>query len=415
MSQGLAALNSAIQETRKLHDVEPIFAVVAGALEQIGFKSIFVLLNDDHGKLTIQSIYHSHLEVLPALERLLKVKLVGLNLPLEAASMLKAAAKDGKAIFVKDSKEILGKIFPSSPARLLEQAVEILGGSARWAIAPVAVNSTIFDMLMVWSPNLSEGDMPMVTAFANQTVIAIENAKLRRKLRDGEEQISSLVRTTLDAQEAERERICLEVHDGVTQTLASAFQYLQAFDSTPDIQISQARHLTGKASSLVKQAIQEAREVINSLQPATLSRLGLVPTLRQEMQDLSTEIGWKIDFAADSFRLGKDLEIALYRIMHEALTNTRKHANTNRVRVELRQSDKEVVAQIRDWGVGFELKPLWLWASQQGTGLLSMHRRAELVGGMCHIESSPGQGTTVTVKVPIREGNEHGDHKGIDR
>jgi len=199
------------------------------------------------------------------------------------------------------------------------------------------------------------------------------------------------------------ERICLEVHDGVAQTLASAFQYLQAFNSTPDTQIGQARQLTGKASSLVKQAIQEAREVINSLQPAALGRLGLVPTLRQEMHVLSTETGWKIDFAADSFRLSKDVEIALYRIIHEALTNVRKHANTNHISLELRQSDKEVIAQVKDFGVGFELKPSWSWASQHGTGLLSMQRRAELVRGACHIESSRGQGTTVTVKIPAAQ------------
>jgi len=154
--------------------------------------------------------------------------------------------------------------------------------------------------------------------------------------------------------------------------------------------------------------------MINSLQPATLSRLGLVSTLRQEMHDLSTEIGGKIDFKADSFRLSKELEIALYRIIHEALTNARKYAHTNRVRVELKQSDKEVVVQIKDWGAGFELSSSWLWASRQGTGLLSMQRRAELIGGICHIESSPGSGTTVTVKVPIKEENEHGDHKNID-
>jgi len=293
--------------------------------------------------------------------------------------------------------------------------VKILGSSARWAITPVDVNGTISDVLAVWSPNLSEEDVPMMTASANQMAITVENARLRRKLREGEEQISSLVRTTLDAQEAERERICLEVHDGVTQTLASAFQYLQAFDSTPDAEIREARHLTGKASSLVKQAIQESREVINSLQPAALGRLGLVSTLRQEMHDLSREAGWKIDFQADSFRLGKDVEIALYRIIHEALANVRKHGETNYVSVELRQSDKEIIAQVRDWGAGFELKPSWSWASRQGTGLLSMQRRAELVGGECNIESSPGQGTTVTVKVAVKEGSEHGEHKGTNR
>jgi len=403
MSQGLIALNSAIQETRKLHDVEAIFAAVGGALVQIGLKSVFVWLSDDQDKLTIKSIYQRHPAVLTALQKLLHTKLIGLSLPPETVEMLRAAAKDGQATFVKDSKEMLIKIFPSSSDRLLRQAMEMLGSTAKWAVAPVGVNGTISDVLMVWSPNLSEGDMPMVTAFANQAVIAAENAKLQRKLGDGEEQISSLIRTTLDAQEAERERICLEVHDGVAQTLASAFQYLQAFNSTPDTQIGQARQLTGKASSLVKQAIQEAREVISSLQPAALSRLGLVPTLRQEMHVLSTETGWKIDFAADSFRLSKDVEIALYRIIHEALTNVRKHANTNHISLELRQSDKEVIAQVKDFGVGFELKPSWSWASQHGTGLLSMQRRAELVRGACHIESSRGQGTTVTVKIPAAQ------------
>jgi len=399
---------------RELPDAEAILAVVEEALEQIGLKSVFVSLDDDHGKLSIQSIYQRHPVVLAALERLLHVKLVGLSLPPEAALVLQAAAKNGKAIFVKDPMEVAKKTFPSFSA-MSEQAVEILGGPARWAVAPVGVNGAISDVLAVWSPNLSEEDMPMVAAFTNQTIIAVENAKLRRKLREEEEQISSLMKTTLDAQEAERERICLEVHDGVAQTLASAFQYLQAFNNTPDTQISQARHLISKASSLVKQAIQEAREVISSLQPATLSRLGLVATLRQEMPDLSIETGWKIDFAADSFRLAKDTKIALYRIIHEALTNARKYASTKRVSVELRQSGKEIVAEVRDWGVGFELKPSWLWASQRGTGLLSIQRRADLVGGTCYIESSPGQGTIVTVKVPVKEGNEHGDHKDTNR
>lgn len=412
----LAAFNSAIQRAHQLRDVEAIYAVVGETLEQIGLKSIFVWLADNsHGKLTIQSIYQSCPVDLVVLERLLKVKLVGMSLPPEVVSLLQAGAMGGKAIFVKAPKEILGKIFPSSSARSLRQAEEMLGGAVRWAVAPVGVNGVISEVLAVWSPNLCEEDMPMVTTFANQTVIAVENAKLQCKLRDGEEQIRLLVGATLDAQEAERERICLEVHDGVAQTLASAFQYLQAFDNTPDTQIRQARQLTSKASTLVKQAIQESREMINSLRPATLGRLGLVPTLRQEINDLEKDTGWKIDFATDYMRLDKEIETNLYRIIKEAFTNIRKHARANRVSVELRQSGGEVVAQVRDWGVGFELKPSWSWTSQQGTGLLSMRRRSELIGGICYIESSPGQGTTVTVKIPVKEGNEHGSYKGTDR
>ena len=152
----------------------------------------------------------------------------------------------------------------------------------------------------------------------------------------------------------------------------------------------------------------------NSLHPATLSKLGLVSTLHQEVHDLSRETGWQLDFATDSFRLAKDVELALYRIIHEALTNVRKHANTDRVSVELRQYGAEVVVQVRDWGRGFAIEPSQSRGGQQSIGLFSMHRRAELLGGTCHIESSPGQGTTVTVKVPMKGENGNGHYKGFD-
>jgi len=118
VNQGLLALNRAIRETCESCDDEAIFAIVRETLEQIGLKSIFVSLSDDHGKMTIQSIYPRHSTVLTALEKLLRVKLVGLSLPLEAASMLEAAAKDGKTIFVKGPKEILRKMSPSSSTSL---------------------------------------------------------------------------------------------------------------------------------------------------------------------------------------------------------------------------------------------------------------------------------------------------------
>jgi len=170
------------------------------------------------------------------------------------------------------------------------------------------------------------------------TVTRLEIESLQRELRDKEAQVRQLIRDTLDAQEAERERICLEVHDGVTQTLASAFQYLQALESSV-LEGPHARQLLIKASALVKQAIQESREVINSLQPATLRDLGLVATLRQEIRQMEQETRWKIDFKADAVRLPHDVETGLYRIIHEAIANARKHADTKRLRIKISSAD----------------------------------------------------------------------------
>jgi len=218
------------------------------------------------------------------------------------------------------------------------------------------------------------------------------------EIKQAEEQMRGLIRDTLNAQEAERERICLEVHDGVAQTLASAFQYLQTLESA-SLDGSNAKQLLLRASALVRQAIQESREVINSLQPATLRDLGLVATLRQEMRQLEQEMRWRVDFKADVIRLPNDVETGLYRIMREAITNVRKHAETKRLGIRITSTNDQVKVEVRDWGIGFNYDPQAI-GRRKGTGLISMRKRAELLQGTCDIESTPGQGTTVSVEIP---------------
>ena len=227
----------------------------------------------------------------------------------------------------------------------------------------------------------------------------LEIESLQRELREKEAQVRELIRDTLDAQEAERERVCLEVHDGVTQTLASAFQHLQSLESTA-LEGAHARQLLLSASALIKQAIQESREVINSLQPATLRDLGLVATLRQEIQQLEGETKWKIEFKADAMRLPQDIETGLYRIIHEAITNARKHADTERLRIRITSAGDQVRAEVRDWGVGFNYNCEDM-SRRRGTGLLSMRKRVELLQGTFDIESTPGQGTLISVEIPF--------------
>lgn len=229
----------------------------------------------------------------------------------------------------------------------------------------------------------------------------LENARLRRELHEKEEDVTRLIKVSVDAQEAERERICLEVHDGVAQTMASAFQYLQTLGSTPLYQIPEAKPLITRAVALVRQAIQEARDVINSLTPATLRDLGLVATVRQELKQFEAETGCKVEFEANWPRLAKDTEIALYRIVHEAVSNVRKHAHSQRMRIELGQGEDRFIAQVKDWGVGFDVKRRDLAATSHATGLFSMRKRAELLGGACEVHSAPGKGTLVQVEVPI--------------
>ena len=270
---------------------------------------------------------------------------------------------------------------------------------------PVMNEITCCGALLVSFPDRSAQGLlsclPASECLAKLIAVALENDTLREELHRKEEQVRDLIRDTLDAQEAERERICLEVHDGVTQTLASAFQYLQTLEtSSPDG--TPSRQLLIRASALVRQAIQESREVINSLQPATLRDLGLVATLRQEMRQLEEETRWQVEFKADNVRLPRDVETGLYRIIREAIANVRKHANSQRISVSLTSNIDWLKVEVKDWGIGFNPSISGLWG-RKGTGLLSMRKRAELLKGKCIIESSPGRGTIVRVEIPSGE------------
>lgn len=243
------------------------------------------------------------------------------------------------------------------------------------------------------------------------TAARLEIEALRQQLRDREKQVQELIGAVLEVGELEKERICFEIHDGVAQALASALRYLDTLKSAV-VMDSPARELLLKARLQVKQAIQEAREVTNTLQPAILRDVGLVATLRQEMQQIAQETGWQIDFKADDLKLSQDVKVGLYRIIHEAITNARKHAHTKRVRLSIRAADNQVRVEVRDWGVGFNYSP-GKESRRWGTGLLSIQRRAELLQGTCDIKSVPDQGTVVSVEIPFASRQEpHGQSNG---
>lgn len=269
--------------------------------------------------------------------------------------------------------------------------------------APVMTNATLHGVLGIGSPHSAGKEfscwLPLLESLGELAGALLEIASLKGNILRKDEQLRNLIKDALDAQEAERERICLEVHDGVAQTLVSAFQYLQTMktrlpEDTP------ARQLLLRTRALLEQAIQELRAVINSLQPATLRELGLIATLRQEIRQLECEAGWEVDFDADVTRLPEYIETGLYRIIHEAITNARRHADTNRLRVRITTTNDQVKAEVRDWGTGFYYNPENM-LSGQSSGLLSMSKRAKLLQGSCKIQSNPGQGTTVRVKIPV--------------
>jgi len=272
---------------------------------------------------------------------------------------------------------------------------------------PIQVHGTTFGALQSNFPSLAGGEellrkQHFLKLAADLIGYVIESDTLRGQLRETKELLRNISDISLEIQERERERIILEVHDGVAQTLASAFTYLQIVGGSGGFQEEKLRQLFVRAVGLIRQAIQETREVISSITPATLGTLGLVPTLQQELKQFKRETGCQVYFRFTTWpSLPRHMEFAIYRIIHEAVSNARKHAKSPKLHVKLSQEQKKLAIRVKDEGIGFipeeKEEPS---ASNRCLGLLSMRRRAEFLGGTVKINSALGKGTEIMVDIP---------------
>jgi signal transduction histidine kinase len=208
-------------------------------------------------------------------------------------------------------------------------------------------------------------------------------------------------RQRLAATEAERTRWARELHDETLQGLGNLRLVLAAGQRSGDPEGMASA--VSQAMDQLESDITNLRTLITDLRPATLDQLGEEAAIRA-LADRLTRLGLEIDVNVDlAYERGRaetrhlpELETALYRIVQEALTNATKHGNAKRAIIEVTEDDRTVHATVRDDGTGFDPT-----LETEGFGLVGMHERAELLGGSLAIESAPGEGASVTVRLPV--------------
>jgi signal transduction histidine kinase len=249
---------------------------------------------------------------------------------------------------------------------------------------------------------LSKDDLRILDLLADQAAIALENAWLYKNLAERETRLHTLAQKLVKVQEEERRLVGLDLHDGLTQLLLSANMHLNTLAALSNGLKDQARAELALACVCLRKAIEEARRIVSELRPAVLEEYGLIGGLGHYVNEMAQAENWEVEFTADptQIKLDPGIEMAIFRITQEALTNVRKHAGTNQIRVDLRASDTDFNLIVQDWGRGFN--PTDIFEDDQRLGLVGIHERAALLGGECQIESQPGQGARVWVRVPIR-------------
>jgi PAS domain S-box-containing protein len=248
-----------------------------------------------------------------------------------------------------------------------------------------------------------EPTMEILGSIALQAATALENARLYREVADRERALHRLVQQLMAAHEDERRRLAYEIHDGFAQMAAGVQQLVEAYAHDFPSDSHAGRQRLDIAIGLARQTVSEIRRVLAGLRPTVLDDFGLARGLRAYAEGLAAErLSVNFSETIGAQRLPSTIEIALFRLAQEALTNVRKHAGVDRAELRLSRRQSAIVLEVEDRGRGFDRTAV-THTERPGEhlGLLSMHERIEHVNGMLEIWSQSGKGTLVRAVVPI--------------
>ena len=203
------------------------------------------------------------------------------------------------------------------------------------------------------------------------------------------------------AQEEERRTIARELHDEVGQALTAIKLELAVAESALG-GAGEGVPALKEVRAISDRALQSVRDLSQLLHPALLDDVGLPAALELHLRSFSARTGLPAELLQDRTeeRLAPEIEVCLYRIAQEALTNVARHANASSCRVYLQRLSNTIVMTVEDDGQGFVARPAAPDAGRQGLGLLGIQERVCGVRGSYRLDSAPGKGTRLTVEVP---------------
>jgi len=228
-----------------------------------------------------------------------------------------------------------------------------------------------------------------------------------------------LLRQALNIQEQERKRIARELHDETSQQLTALTLNLQAVNEMIEMgsfKDAEIREMLEKTQSIAVHAGTEVSKLIRELRPTLLDTLGLPAAIHHlaEANFNSQGINVSTEFQGMERRLPAESELALFRIIQEAMSNILRHSGARNATVKIECDADKCVLRVEDDGKGFDVREITsIDRRGRGAGLFGMKERVKLVGGICSINSQLGKGTKITAKIPIIRSAVDAEDKGI--
>jgi signal transduction histidine kinase len=281
-------------------------------------------------------------------------------------------------------------------------------------IAPLKIRERTIGTIAVhnnYNGRFDQTDLNVLCSFANQAAVAIDNAQLYKELLSTRDEIEKkaqdlqeILVQTINIQEDERHRIAADIHDRVVSQMVGALYEVEGC-----IQLNRKSKDTDGKLQLLKQllneAIEQTRRSIYNLWPAALDQMSLIPALNElfKHQETITGLRHTIQVHGTPYQLRPATQIAIYRIVQEAMNNAFQHAAANSIDMSIRFSPQQLSIEICDDGNGFDVQQVMQLPLACHYGLIGMRERAQSVGGYLTVKSEPSKGSQVTLEIPSKE------------
>jgi signal transduction histidine kinase len=292
---------------------------------------------------------------------------------------------------------------------MLGEATKIKNGIEYFVSVPLKSKNRTLGVMNIAGHGdhcFSENDFRLLDSIGYHIGLAIENSFLYNAAKQKEELRGQLLNRVIMAQEEERKRIARELHDEYGQTLTGLVMSIEMLESLALPSQPQIKERLKDAKSLVGRAINDIRRLTLDLRPSSLDYLGLVDTVRLYSRSHLEALGIKVQFESSglSQRLDPVVEVALFRIIQEAINNITKYAEAHSVKIKLESKDQKIVVLIEDDGKGFDAEYILNNRNERKSlGLLGIEERVTLLGGTFSIKSQIGQGTRLTIAIPLNQ------------
>jgi signal transduction histidine kinase len=394
VAESLHDIVSKINSNASLDEVLEYIVTQADVLSDTNFVVLW-LLQSEESKFQIHSIRGEFPE------DMLKLKMEF------GEGMLGLAVKERRNVYFQDMSQIQYATGESSiddrhPVYISELnrgiLTKVIETFRAIMVVPLLTPNGIYGALELFYPTpreFTQEEISLASAFAEQAALAIENAMLRTQAEQ-------------NAASTERSRLARELHDSVSQLLYSVTLYAEAAAELLDegetaIATDHLRELRDTA----QEALREMRLLIFELHRPEIGKDGLTGALQARLDAVETRGGMHSELLVEgSEQLPRLVQEELYNIAHEALNNALKHAHANNVSIRLRFEETGTLMEVSDDGVGFDATIARMGG---GFGITGMKERAQKISGTLQIESAPGKGTKVIVRVPV-SAREHLNH-----